>query len=63
VGVAVVDRDRPLRRESLYTGDVGVALLLEELSAPTSAGLPLYEPEGWPLAWEATASRSGWAAS
>jgi hypothetical protein len=41
-------RDRPFRRDSLHKGDVGVALLLEELRAPTSAGLPLYEPEGWP---------------
>ena len=45
-------RDRPLRRDSLYKGDIGVALLHEELSAPTSAGLPLYEPEGWPAAWD-----------
>jgi serine/threonine-protein kinase len=45
-------RDGPLRRDSLHKGEVGVALLLEELSAPTSAGLPLYEPEGWPAAWD-----------
>jgi serine/threonine-protein kinase len=47
-------RDHPLRRDSLYKGEVGVALLLEELSGSTSAGLPLYEPEGWPAAWDLT---------
>ncbi|MEU4197160.1 lanthionine synthetase LanC family protein [Kribbella sp. NPDC026611] len=41
-------RDRPFRRDSLYKGEVGVALLMEELNSPTRAGLPLYEPEGWP---------------
>ena len=43
-------RDRPFRRDSLYKGEVGVALLIQELHRPTRAGLPLYEPEGWP-AW------------
>ncbi|TCC52115.1 hypothetical protein E0H73_39945 [Kribbella pittospori] len=40
-------RDRPFRRDSLYKGEVGVALLIEELNGPTRAGLPLYESEGW----------------
>jgi serine/threonine-protein kinase len=41
-------RDRPFRRDSLYKGEVGVALLVEELDGALPAGLPLYEPEGWP---------------
>jgi serine/threonine-protein kinase len=36
------------RRDSLYKGEVGVALLVDELSTAEPAGLPLFAPEGWP---------------
>jgi serine/threonine-protein kinase len=36
------------RRDSLYKGDVGTALLISELSAPELARMPLYDGEGWP---------------
>lgn len=36
------------RRDSLYKGEVGVALLAGELTAPVPAGFPLFAPEGWP---------------
>jgi hypothetical protein len=32
-----------LRRDSLYKGEVGVALLAAELDAPEDACMPLYE--------------------
>lgn len=38
----------PMRRDSLYKGEIGVALLVAELGTERPAGLPLYEPEGWP---------------
>ncbi|WP_348266085.1 lanthionine synthetase LanC family protein [Edaphobacter paludis] len=34
--------------ESLYKGEMGVALLAAELSAPHTACMPFFEPEGWP---------------
>lgn len=34
--------------ESLYKGEVGVALLAAELSAPETSCMPFFEPEGWP---------------
>ena len=37
-----------LRRDSLYKGDVGVALLTAELSTPEHACMPLFESEHWP---------------
>jgi serine/threonine-protein kinase len=37
-----------LRRDSLYKGEVGTALLIDELSAPELARMPLYDGEGWP---------------
>ncbi|HEY6971562.1 MAG TPA: lanthionine synthetase LanC family protein [Candidatus Angelobacter sp.] len=33
--------------ESLYKGEMGVALLAAELSAPQTACMPFFEPEGW----------------
>jgi serine/threonine-protein kinase len=36
------------RRESLYKGEAGTALLISELSAPELARMPLYDGEGWP---------------
>jgi serine/threonine protein kinase len=35
-------------QDSLYKGDVGVALLEAELSEPFLSAMPLYESEGWP---------------
>lgn len=40
--------DHPYRRDSLYKGDIGVALLADELTAAAPAGLPLFASEGWP---------------
>lgn len=37
-----------LRRDSLYKGEVGVALLAADLEQPAHACMPLYESEGWP---------------
>jgi serine/threonine-protein kinase len=45
---AMAVEQRDFRADSLYKGTVGVALLTEELITPTPAGLPFYEPEGWP---------------
>lgn len=39
---------RALRRDSLYKGEVGVALLVAELAAPDDARMPLFEGEDWP---------------
>jgi predicted Ser/Thr protein kinase len=35
---------------SLYKGALGPAVLAEELRTPTTASMPLFEPEGWPRA-------------
>jgi len=40
-------RGGSLRRDSLYKGDVGVALLAADLEHPEHACMPLYEAEGW----------------
>jgi eukaryotic-like serine/threonine-protein kinase len=40
-----------LREDSLYKGDVGIALLNAALGAPKDARMPLYEGEGWPRRW------------
>ena len=37
-----------LRRDSLYKGEVGVALLAADLEAPEHACMPLFAAEGWP---------------
>ncbi len=37
-----------LAPESLYKGEMGVAVLAAELSAPQTACMPFFEPEGWP---------------
>lgn len=39
---------RAMSPDSLYKGDLGVALLEVELSDPFLAAMPLFEPEGWP---------------
>jgi serine/threonine-protein kinase len=39
---------RAMSPDSLYKGDLGVALLEAELSEPFLAAMPLFEPEGWP---------------
>jgi len=36
-----------LRRDSLYKGEIGVALLAAELEDPEYACMPLFEGEGW----------------
>jgi eukaryotic-like serine/threonine-protein kinase len=41
-------RTSSLRRDSLYKGEVGVALLAADLQAPEYACMPLFEAEGWP---------------
>jgi serine/threonine-protein kinase len=33
---------------ALYKGDLGIALLMEDLADPTGAAMPLFSPEGWP---------------
>lgn len=43
---AGLGRDEP--PDSLYRGEVGVALLLAELSKPEQARMPFFEQEGWP---------------
>jgi hypothetical protein len=40
-------RVESLRRDSLYKGEVGVALLAADLEAPEHACMPLFEAEGW----------------
>lgn len=37
-----------LAPESLYKGEMGVAVLAAELPAPQTACMPFFEPEGWP---------------
>jgi hypothetical protein len=37
-----------MRRDSLYKGDVGVALLEADLAEPFLSAMPLFESEGWP---------------
>jgi eukaryotic-like serine/threonine-protein kinase len=44
---AALAAPRTERRASLYKGDVGIALLLEELSQPELSATPVFEPEGW----------------
>lgn len=40
-------QQRPFRRDSLYKGDVGVALLMEELRTSAPVGHPLYARDEW----------------
>jgi serine/threonine-protein kinase len=42
-----VQRDA-LRRDSLYKGEIGVAVLAADLEDPLHACIPLFEGEGWP---------------
>lgn len=37
-----------LAPESLYKGEMGVAVLAADLPAPQAACMPFFEPEGWP---------------
>jgi serine/threonine-protein kinase len=37
-----------MRNDSLYKGDLGIALLTADLSSPEMACMPLFESEGWP---------------
>ena len=46
-------RQYALRHDSLYKGDIGVALLATDLERPERACMPLYESEGWPRVAEA----------
>jgi serine/threonine-protein kinase len=34
--------------DSLYKGEVGVAILAADLASPAEAFMPFFEPEGWP---------------
>jgi serine/threonine-protein kinase len=45
---AVAVGNAAMRRDSLYKGEVGVALLAAELEAPHDACMPLFATEGWP---------------
>jgi serine/threonine protein kinase len=38
-------------KESLYKGELGVAVLMADLAKPEAARMPLFEPEGWPKAY------------
>lgn len=40
-------RSSALRRDSLYRGEVGVALLAADLEDPDNACMPLFQSEGW----------------
>jgi hypothetical protein len=39
-----------MTQNSLYKGDVGVALLEAELQEPLMSAMPMFESEGWPVA-------------
>ena len=39
-----------MTQNSLYKGDVGVALLEAELEEPLMSAMPMFESEGWPVA-------------
>jgi serine/threonine-protein kinase len=45
--------------ESLYKGEMGVAVLAADLSAPEAACMPFFEPEGWPSRSRAVAETIG----
>jgi serine/threonine-protein kinase len=45
---AAVLAHRAERRASLFKGDIGIALLIEELTQPELSCTPLFEAEGWP---------------
>jgi serine/threonine-protein kinase len=36
------------RRHSLYKGELGLAVLLADLSSPDEASMPFFEPQDWP---------------
>ena len=46
-GAAEGVRRKALRRDSLYKGEVGVALLAADIEAPEDACMPLFAAEGW----------------
>jgi eukaryotic-like serine/threonine-protein kinase len=35
------------RRHSLYHGELGLAVLLTDLSCPEESCMPFFEPQGW----------------
>ena len=41
-------RTQALRRDSLYKGEIGVALLVADLERAEEARMPFFETEGWP---------------
>lgn len=45
---AEMSRHNPTRRDSLYKGDVGVALLAADLEHGGTGGMPFFEGDGWP---------------
>jgi eukaryotic-like serine/threonine-protein kinase len=38
-----------MTQNSLYKGDVGVAILEAELQEPLMSAMPMFESEGWPV--------------
>jgi hypothetical protein len=44
---AIAVRQNALRRDSLYKGEIGVAVLLAELARPDEASMPFYGREPW----------------
>ncbi len=41
--------DQGMTQNSLYKGDVGVAVLEAELQEPLQSAMPMFESEGWPV--------------
>jgi serine/threonine-protein kinase len=46
--MAATGVERGFSPDSLYKGEVGVALLASDLTRPEESCLPFFEPEGWP---------------
>jgi DUF1680 family protein len=44
---AIARAEHAERRNSLYKGDAGIALLAEQLKRPASSHMPVFESEGW----------------
>ena len=45
---ATAVRAESLRRDSLYKGEIGVAVFAADLSRPSESAMPFYDREGWP---------------
>ena len=45
---AIAARAESLRRDSLYKGEIGVAVLAADLSRPSESAMPFYDREAWP---------------